>query len=340
MSAKKQKTHDSMQRIIKTIATHSGSFHADESLAVFMLRKLTDYADSKLVRTRDLEIIKQADIVVDVGAIYDPASNRFDHHQRGFEETFSSEYDIKLSSAGLIYKHFGKQVIANILNWPIDKPELELVYQKVYDGLILMFDGVDNGVNQYPGDVAPKYVDGTNIASRVSRLNPRWNEPFTDEIALIQFEKAVVLTGQELVAKVEDIAFSWLPAREIVLQGWKTRHEVHKSGKIVLLPQYCPWQSHLADLEEEFKLQENELPLYAVFADSSGSWRVRAISVSSDSFISRKPLPEPWRGIRDEELSKLTGIPDCVFVHASGFIGGTKSKDSALKMASHALDYH
>ena len=60
--------------------------------------------------------------------------------------------------------------------------------------------------------------------------------------------------------------------------------------------------------------------------------------VSHDSFASRKALPEAWRGIRDEELSKLTGIPDCVFVHAAGFIGGNKTKEGALAMAQKALE--
>jgi uncharacterized UPF0160 family protein len=42
---------------------------------------------------------------VDVGAVYDPAANRFDHHQRGFDEVFGHGFTTKLSSAGLIYKY-------------------------------------------------------------------------------------------------------------------------------------------------------------------------------------------------------------------------------------------
>lgn len=49
------------------------------------------------------------------------------------------------------------------------------------------------------------------------------------------------------------------------------------------------------------------------------------------------PLPEPWRGVRDEELCQLTGIPGCVFVHASGFIGGNRTREGALEMARRTL---
>lgn len=124
--------------MVKTICTHSGTFHADEALAVFMLKQLAEYRDANIVRTRDMNIINEADIVVDVGAVYDPKTHRYDHHQREFQETFSKDYSIKLSSAGLVYKHFGKRVLAQLLNWPEEKDELLLIYRKVYDNLILM----------------------------------------------------------------------------------------------------------------------------------------------------------------------------------------------------------
>ena len=57
-----------------------------------------------VVRTRDPSTLEKCDIIVDVGATYDPQVHRYDHHQRGFEETFGRGYSTKLSSAGLIYK--------------------------------------------------------------------------------------------------------------------------------------------------------------------------------------------------------------------------------------------
>lgn len=48
-------------------------------------------------------------------------------------------------------------------------------------------------------------------------------------------------------------------------------------------------------------------------------------------------LPKAWRGVRDEDLSGLTGIPGCVFVHAAGFIGGNKTLEGAKEMAARGL---
>lgn len=46
------------------------------------------------------------DAVLDVGGVYDPSRDRYDHHQKGFEEMFGHGFKTKLSSAGLVYKVF------------------------------------------------------------------------------------------------------------------------------------------------------------------------------------------------------------------------------------------
>jgi uncharacterized UPF0160 family protein len=81
-------------------------------------------------------------------------------------------------------------------------------------------------------------------------------------------------------------------------------------------------------------------PFYVIYPDEAGgNWRVQAVAVSQESFESRKALPEPWRGVRDEALSSITDIEGCIFVHASGFIGGNKTKDGALEMARRAVNF-
>jgi uncharacterized UPF0160 family protein len=90
-------------------------------------------------------------------------------------------------------------------------------------------------------------------------------------------------------------------------------------------------------LEEELGISKEDLPLYVIFEDTASTWRVQAVPQSPNSFLTRKGLPEPWRGVRDDALSKLTGVEGCIFIHASGFIGGAKSKASALQLAKLAL---
>jgi len=95
-------------------------------------------------------------------------------------------------------------------------------------------------------------------------------------------------------------------------------------------------QEHLFELEVDDTVpdvQPNQA-IYVVYPDeTAGSWRVQAVPVSPESFESRKALPEAWRGLRDEELSKASGIEGSIFIHASGFIGGM-----ALLFAYKTLD--
>ncbi len=82
-----------------------------------------------IVRTRDQDVLNTLDIIVDVGAEYAPEKLRFDHHQKSFTDTWDSTNDkykgIRLSSAGLIYKHYGKEVVRNMTKsvWNMDLTE-------------------------------------------------------------------------------------------------------------------------------------------------------------------------------------------------------------------------
>ena len=75
-AAKRLKTGDAI-----AIGTHNGHFHADEALAVYMLRQhIPQYDGARLVRTRDPALLETCHTVVDVGGEYDAARNRYDHH--------------------------------------------------------------------------------------------------------------------------------------------------------------------------------------------------------------------------------------------------------------------
>ena len=132
------------------VGTHSGHFHADEALAVYMLKLLPTYHNSQLVRTRDPKVLvriilhiifedchakckkETCHTVVDVGGVYDATANRYDHHQREFTTTFPDR-PTKLSSAGLVYMHFGKAIVAQHLGVPEDAEQVQVIHKKIYE---------------------------------------------------------------------------------------------------------------------------------------------------------------------------------------------------------------
>jgi len=322
------------------IGTHNGHFHADEALAVYMLRLLPDYANATLLRSRDPTKLEECDIIVDVQGVYD-GTKHFDHHQRTFAETFSPAHQTKLSSAGLIYKHFAPQLIAERLSVPVDHSSVGLLYNKLYDEFIEALDANDNGISAYPSDVTPAFQPGgISLPAQVSGLNPWWNQPVDQSGEDQLFEKASTLMGETFVRKLEYYARAWIPARDLVVSAVDKRTEYDPEGRILVFEQAIPWKDHLFSLEQEKGItEEGKKPLYVLYGEGPGKsgWRIQCVPVSKDSFESRKPLPEAWRGVRDENLSEVTGIPGGVFVHASGFIGGNKSFEGALEMAKKAL---
>jgi uncharacterized UPF0160 family protein len=335
-----------------SIGTHNGHFHADEALAVYMLRLLPPYQSSQLIRTRDPALLSTCHTVVDVGGEYDPATHRYDHHQRTFNTTFPSR-PTKLSSAGLVYMHFGKAIIAQHLGVAEDAEEVGVIYGKIYESFIEALDAHDNGISVYdPKGIAAaglenRFTDGGfSLGAMVSRLNPNWNDPTPSDPAEAQQaedEKFLVASkrmGEEFSRDLDYYTKAWLPARDIVHKAYANRLEYDSKGRILVFDgQSVPWKDHLYTLEEQEGGDAKVLyVLYPEKPSPNAKWRIQAVPVSKDSFESRKPLPEAWRGFRDEELSEKSGVTGGVFVHAAGFIGGNKNFEGAKAMAVKALD--
>jgi uncharacterized UPF0160 family protein len=76
---------------------------------------------------------------------------------------------------------------------------------------------------------------------------------------------------------------------------------------------------------------------FVLYTDQGGMWRVQAVTVEGMAFENRLGLPEKWRGVRDDDLEKISGIKGSRFVHAAGFIGGNTLYEGALEMARVAL---
>lgn len=323
-----------------------------------MLRLLPNYASSPLIRSRDPAQLETCHTVVDVGGVYDPETNRYDHHQRTFDTTFPN-HNTKLSSAGLVYMHFGRAIISQHLSQPQDHPDVDLLYEKLYTDFIEAVDANDNGISAYdPAAVSAANLEkrfkdgGVTLASIVGDMNnPDPTSPAgepQDEDSL--FGRASTLIGNVFARKLHQACHSWLPARTTVGNAYNSRKEIHPSGRIIVLPQGgVPWKEHLYNFEKDGSDAEVYYVLYPESAAEDSKWRVQCVSESEGSFVSRKPLPEAWRGVRDQDLDGLMAseaekagkekLPaGAVFVHASGFIGGHKTREGAMAMAVRGLE--
>lgn len=333
------------------VATHDGKFHCDEALAVGLLRNTDTFKNCSIVRTRNPAIIDKCNGVVDVGGVYNPEKNLFDHHQKEFQGTLSSDlrqYKTRLSSAGLVYKHFGREIIRLYSDFSVrvgrlsqevsdNKGTIPAVYDALYKGFVEHIDGGDNGVEPYEGG-SKNYSVSSTLPSRVGALFPRWNEETSQDIENEAFIEAVHLTTTEFFEMLDFYLCAWWPGRAIVEDAFRQRNAVHSSGRILVFTGGVvpPWKDHLYDIERENNAVGQIL--YVVFADAkgNGAHRVMCVSEEDASFTNRKSLL--WKGLRDDDLSNASGIPGGVFVHVTGFIGGNKSYEGAMQMAVKSLE--
>lgn len=339
-----------------SMGTHSGAFQADEALGIYMLRQLPQYKQAALVRSRDPEVLKPLTIVIDVGGLYDHAQLRYDHHQRGFFETFDGEnqaskdggrpdvtgpetatgaFKTKLSASGLIYKHYGREIICALHPSLASSPDaLEWVYVKMYKEFMEAIDGNDNGIEIAE---AVNYKDATSLPHRVHRLNRPWNGKAGGPSETELFEKASALCGAEFSEMLAFLVEVQLPAREVVEAALLARSSVHPSGEVLCFSNGgCPWKTHLYELERTHAVPA---PVkFVLYEDSAQMWRVQAVTVEGTDFANRLSLAEPWRGLRDAALCEAAAIEGCKFCHASGFIGGNATYEGALAMALKTIE--
>ncbi|KMZ65660.1 hypothetical protein ZOSMA_313G00100 [Zostera marina] len=301
----------------KRVGTHNGSFHCDEALGCFMIRLTSKFKDSQIVRSRDPKVLDTLDAVLDVGGVYNPDTDRYDHYQKGFSQVLGHGFDTKLSSAGLVYKHYGMEIVAK-----------ELQLEQCHENAV---DAIDNGINEYDTELSPKYVNNTNLSSRVSRLNLGWNDPDQSSHKEDQaFQNAMELTGREFLESLRFYVRSWLPARTIVMESLLSRYDADATCQWrnydlqellsrewnIFLKIKISWKLHLFELEAELKI--DPLIKYVIYQDDrSKSYRIQAVSVAPGNFESQKALPLAWRGMTDDELSKESDIFLVVFLYTS-----------------------
>lgn len=61
------------------------------------------------------------------------------------------DFNTKLSSAGLIYAHYGKKIIEEICGLDQNPAIVEILYEKVYESFVEAVDAIDNGIAQFDG---------------------------------------------------------------------------------------------------------------------------------------------------------------------------------------------
>lgn len=317
---------------ITTIATHSGTFHADDVFGVGLLMGV--FPSHTLIRTRKQELIEAADFVVDVGGVWDAATGRFDHHQRGFEGARPAHEvggttvpGVGYASAGLVWTAYGAayvQAWASAHGHKLDAQAVASVVGSIDHSLVQYLDIVDTG----QGDVSPGIF---GLSSLIAQLNTHWlEEQGLDNTARAQLQETRFREAIAITRKFLDHAISKKVAQLRAMDTVRNAPRLLGGRVLHLAEGGMPW-THVV-------VAEMPEVMFVIYPDSDGNqYQIKTVPVTAGSFTARMDLPKSWAGRRDAELAAVSGVADSVFCHLNLFIGGARSFEGAVKLAELAL---
>lgn len=285
-----------MNKRKRSLGTHDGTFHADEVTACALLVLFGLVDEPSIIRTRDPKVLDSCEFVCDVGGCYDPEKKLFDHHQK--------EYHGRLSSAGMVLLYLKDHSFMQ-----------DDEYQFFNQSLIRSIDNYDNGIDLCPpGDCSFSHVITNFTPIRYDCSDEEQNKAF--------FEAFHFTLGH----------LKRLRSRFAYLRSYKTliANCMANSQEVLIFDQNIPW------MELFFELGGDKHPALFVIMPSDNHWKLRGIPPTlQEKMKVRKPLPQEWAGLLEEDLRRVSNIPGALFCHKGRFISVWETKEDALK----ALEY-
>ena len=290
------------------LITHSGTFHSDDIFSTVILKNILDKECIKICRINDIE--EEIDSIV-----YDIGGGKYDHHQPGGNG--ERENGIKYSSFGLIWKDFGKVFLEKI-----GVENISQVWEKIDKKIVQTIDATDNGqfsiINKFDFEIV-------TIPNLISVYNSNWDEEEKQDIFFLQ----AVEFAENILIKIIIDEDSKEKAKILI----ETAIE-ESENQIIILEKFLPWKECLL---QSTNPKAKDI-LFVIFLSNREGYNICTVPKELGSFESKKLFPIEWKGLRDEELQKITGVNTVFFCHNERFICCTRTKDDALKIAELAIN--
>lgn len=163
--------------------------------------------------------------------------------------------------------------------------------------------------------------------------------PFTIQSMFYAFRT----TWKEDDALLDSIFLDLVGLAQKVLERVIIRAQVNKEAAVIVEEVYQNTEDKRVivfdqSVPAEDVLMEYPEPLFMVLPNTDGTWRLIGVSAQAHSFERRKDMPQAWAGLMNEDLAKVTGVPDAQFCHNGRWLAVAKSKEGALALAKLALE--
>jgi len=287
-------------------STHDGRFHADEIFALAVLNLF--YSDLEIIRSRDENVYKNTDIIVDVGYAYDPGNLIFDHHQRSF--SLQRESGIPYASFGLVWKQYGELLCGS-----------SETSEYIDSVIVQSIDADDNGI-----DIYETKIDETGfhtLSDIIESFVPRYVDD--DDNVQKGFDRALNFATFYMKRQIK-LAKELF---EVALPNIRNAIKVAKDPRILIFKKFDKtWLNFIS--------RESEEALFVIFPTHRKTWAIRSIPKKGKKFEYCKLLPAEWGG-RQKDFAGISDVHDALYCHNGCFLAEAKSLEGADTLAGIAL---
>ena len=294
---------------IITVGTHDGGFHADELLSIAMIKVAISEVDTyhgpdihvNVIRTRNLEKLKQCDIVVDVGG------GEFDHHST--DDRYPN--GVPKSACGKVLEAV--------------EPNDKLVKLLNIMGLYLV-QSIDNGD---PISKAKWIKYQPSHFSWVGLMNPTYSERYDPEASDLWFNKALDMV-EIVYRRLRQSCLDFMASKEVL-----SKCPRYLGGALLELPSSSvQWKPYVLSRNHSVKavMYPHQDGMWCVrmvprsFSDSTPyhrfpeEWRSDAKAIAGNTQIASKGYSL-----------------GCKFAHKGGHLANFDTKDHAIEAADYVF---
>lgn len=330
------------------VLVHNGKMHWDDVVSVVLIKKVIDHfnkeVEVKIHRSRDVEAFLEK---YPNGIVADLGGGRYDHHGKDSIEFYPC--GIQYAACGKILRDVPEEVIPEEIKEELLKDALYFVQASdngkeanihySNDYRLLSKLGADK-------DILQSFCEEAKFDPKKDMIKEDHISDYLgsslDAVECIETEGGIFCKQQDtnFMKAVEMTAFLFdelmLKEKE-KLDGVKAVKKViqDQHGPVLTLPKFIGgWQETV--ISENKEREEGDKIVFVIF-QSGHEYRVSTVPVENGSKEFLKGIKESLRGKTSEVINNDLDILDGVFVHNSGFIGGTVSYESAVKMAKASL---
>ena len=176
---------------------------------------------------------------------------------------------------------------------------------------------IDNMLVQ-PIDISDNTGEFNIVSTMINDIQTMYEKPDDGFNDAVQFAQGI------LQRRIHSLTQSRNQAREAFRQV-----KLQNDPQILVLDKW---------LAGWWRATKNRRTLFCVFPSMRGGWAAQGVKSSESHGETLCPYPNDWCAKTDTELQAVSGIPDAIFCHKSGFIAVAKSKEGAIAIAQKAID--